>query len=58
MKIMICRQIDKLGRLIIPADLRKQYGLKPGSKVFFSAYRDGILIRSVDCIYNEDNKKK
>ena len=58
MNIKICRQLDKLGRLVIPADLRKQYGLIPGGKVWFSAYDEGILIHSEDCIYNNDDNKK
>lgn len=58
MKIKICRQIDKLGRLVIPADLRREYGLKPSAKVCFSAYDDGILIHSEDCIYNNDDSNE
>ncbi len=57
MEIKICRQIDELGRLVIPADLRNQYGLKPGDKVCFTALDDGILIHSENYIYNDDNKK-
>ena len=44
MKIKICRKIDKLGRLVIPIDLRKQYGFKPGDKVWFTVYDNGILV--------------
>ncbi len=55
MEIKICRQIDELGRLVIPADLRKQYGLSSGSKVWFTAYDNGILIHSEDCIYRNSN---
>ena len=52
MKIQICRQIDKLGRLVIPKDLREQYGLKPGDRVWFSAHDDGILIHSENGRYH------
>ncbi|MBQ9806869.1 MAG: AbrB/MazE/SpoVT family DNA-binding domain-containing protein [Clostridia bacterium] len=58
MKFEICRQIDELGRVVIPGDLRRQYGLKPGGKVWFSAYDDGILIHSEDYTYNNDDNKK
>ena len=58
MKIEICRQIDKLGRLVIPADLRKQYELKLGDKVWFTAYDNGILIHSENYIYNSENNKE
>ncbi|MBO5269256.1 MAG: AbrB/MazE/SpoVT family DNA-binding domain-containing protein [Clostridia bacterium] len=50
MKIKMCREIDEAGRIVIPADLRRQYGLKGGSKVLFTAYDDGILIHSEDYI--------
>ena len=58
MNIKICRQIDELGRLVIPVDLRKQYGLKPGDKVWFTTYDDGILIHSEDYIYKNDETKE
>ena len=54
MGIKICRQIDELGRLVIPKDLREQYGLKPGDKVWFTAYDNGILIHSEDYIYHNE----
>ena len=54
MGIKICRQIDELGRLVIPKDLREQYGLKPGDKVWFTAYDNGILIHSEDYTYNNE----
>ena len=56
MGIKICRQIDELGRLVIPKDLREQYGLKPGDKVWFTAYDNGILIHSEDMMYNDEPK--
>lgn len=58
MNIMICRQIDELGRLVIPVDLRRQYGLKPGDKVCFTACDDGILIHSEDYNYKNDETKE
>ena len=58
MKINICRKIDELGRLVIPADLRSQYGLKPGDKVCFTVYDNGILIHSEDFIYNGYKNEK
>ena len=48
MGIKICRQIDNLGRLVIPVDLRKQFGLQAGDKVWFSAQDSGILIQTVE----------
>ena len=59
MAIQICRKIDELGRIVIPMDLRKQYGLKPGDEIWFTAYDDGILIHSESMVYNveKDNEK-
>lgn len=57
MKTKICRQIDEHGRLVIPTDLRRQYGLKPGDSICFSACDSGILIHSEDCMKNDDDKK-
>lgn len=58
MKSETFTQIDELGRLEIPADLRKQYGLKPGSKICFTAYDNGILIHSEDYSYNNDGNEE
>jgi len=58
MKIKIIRQLDELGRLVIPADLRRHYRLKPGDKVCFTACDDGILIQSEEQICNNDNNKE
>lgn len=41
----IYKQIDKLGRLLIPIDLRKAYGFKEGDIVYLKAQDDGILLR-------------
>lgn len=54
MKIKICRQIDALGRLVIPVDLRKQYGIKPGDKIWFAVHDCGILIYLEERSYNND----
>ena len=56
MAFKISRQIDELGRLVIPIDIRKQYGFKPGDMVWFTAYDDGILIHSENMRYNDDKQ--
>ncbi len=33
----VIREIDKLGRVVIPSDLRKTYGLKPNDKLIIEA---------------------
>ena len=54
MKNKIFRQIDELGRLIIPLDLRKEYGLKPGDTVCFTPCENGFFIHSEACAPTED----
>ncbi len=51
MKKEIFKQIDKLGRIVLPAELRKIYGFKPGDKVYFCTQDDGILIHSEGYVY-------
>lgn len=58
MEIKISRQIDELGRLIIPADFREQYGLNPGKIVSFIKRKDGILIRLEDSNNRNDNSEE
>ena len=43
--VEIYKQIDKLGRLLIPIDLRKAYGFKEGDIVYLKPQDDGILLR-------------
>ena len=38
------RKVDKLGRIVIPKDLRERYALN--NKVEIIATKDGILIKS------------
>ena len=58
MKNKIKRQIDELGRLVIPVELRKQYGLKTGDAVCFTASENGILFHKEDMTYKYDGNKK
>ena len=54
MRIKIMRQIDELGRIVIPKDLRDQYGIKPGDQLFFDAYDNGILIHTENYRYRDE----
>ncbi len=36
--------VSQKGGIVIPADLRKKYGIKPGSKVSFFGLEEGIQI--------------
>ena len=42
-KIGILKEFDKLGRIVIPKELRTRYGLD--DKVEIIATKDGVLIR-------------
>ena len=36
------------GRVVLPAELRKEYGIKDGAEVIFSRTEHGIEIRTLD----------
>ena len=58
MAITIIRQIDTIGRIVIPKDLREQYGIKPGEKLYFEAYDNGILIHREGYAYRDDEQNE
>ena len=39
------RRIDKRGRVVIPAELRRKLGLTPRAKVMIQLRRDGFVVR-------------
>jgi len=39
--------VTSKGQLVVPAKLRKKYGIKPGTKVFFVERGDEILFQPV-----------
>lgn len=43
-KVGIVKDIDKLGRVVIPKELRERFGLK--ESVEMSATKDGIILKS------------
>ena len=47
-KIGIIKEIDKLGRIVIPKELRERYGFDKTVEIV--AVTDGILIKSQDYI--------
>ena len=42
---MITRPIDRLGRLLLPEDLREELGIKPGAEVTISIDGNGLLVK-------------
>ncbi len=47
------RPVDTLGRLVIPCDLREQYGFFPNEKVLLIPQEDGVMIKP----YKEDKQE-
>ena len=43
-KIGIIKEFDKLGRIVIPKDLRQRYGMN--NKIEIVAIKEGLLIRN------------
>ncbi|MBQ7363154.1 MAG: AbrB/MazE/SpoVT family DNA-binding domain-containing protein [Clostridia bacterium] len=43
------RKVDKLGRIVIPRELRKKYGLNEGTAVEFQDSGFGVTIRAQNC---------
>ncbi len=41
---MVERVVDRLGRIVIPKDMRKIYGIDIGTKVVFTATEKGVII--------------
>ena len=47
-KIGVVKEIDKLGRIVIPKDFRERYGLQ--KEVEIIATVDGVLIKSAEYV--------
>ena len=45
MKIKIIRQIDKLGRIVIPKDIRKTFDLINGDNIYITVDNDSIILK-------------
>lgn len=48
------KEIDKLGRIVVPMDLRRCYGLE--NRVELVATKDGILIKNIEYVLVSKNK--
>ena len=44
----IMRKVDRLGRIVVPKELRKKYGLIEGASIEFLDIGDGITIKPSD----------
>ena len=50
------KEIDKLGRIVVPMDLRRRYGLE--NRVELVATKDGILIKNIEYVLVSKNKAR
>ena len=55
-KIGIVKEFDKLGRIVIPKELRERYGLTQTVEIV--ATKDGILLKSQDYVLVEKKKQE
>ena len=53
-KIGVIKEFDKLGRLVIPKELRERYGLY--DIVEIRATKDGVLLKNPEYILVKNNK--
>ena len=54
-KIGILKEFDKLGRIVIPKELRERYGLSGTVEII--ATEEGILIKSPDFFLKSRNEQ-
>lgn len=55
MKLEVIRQMDKLGRICIPKDFRKTFGITEDTHLFIAATEDGILLKPLKMEKYVDN---
>ncbi|MBQ8416433.1 MAG: AbrB/MazE/SpoVT family DNA-binding domain-containing protein [Clostridia bacterium] len=54
MYFAIKRCVDKLGRIVLPKDMRNHYGIKTGDALEIVATENGILLK----IHSESSRKE
>ena len=53
-KIGTIKEVDKLGRIVIPKDLRKRYGIT--TEVEIITTKEGLILRSPDYVLIKKEK--
>ncbi len=56
MKLEVIRQVDKLGRICIPIDFRKSFGVDEDSEILVTVTDEGILLKKKEL--NEKNESR
>jgi AbrB family transcriptional regulator, transcriptional pleiotropic regulator of transition state genes len=49
----VARKVDQLGRVVLPAEVRRQFGINPGDLIEIAVDSDAILLTKVEerCIF-------
>ncbi len=49
----VARKVDQLGRVVLPAEVRRQFGISPGDLIEIAVDSDAILLVKVEdrCIF-------
>ena len=49
----VARKVDQLGRVVLPAEVRRQFGISPGDLIEIAVDSDAILLTKVEdrCIF-------
>jgi transcriptional pleiotropic regulator of transition state genes len=52
-EVGIARRVDDLGRIVLPAELRRLFGIGPGDAIDIAVDGDAIVLRKVDraCVF-------
>ena len=52
-EVGIARRVDDLGRIVLPAELRRLFGIAPGDAIDIAVDGDAIVLRKVDraCVF-------
>lgn len=51
----IARKVDELGRIVLPVEMRRLFGIRPGDEMEISVDGGGIQLRKVEvrCVFCE-----
>lgn len=53
----IVRRIDDLGRVVIPKEIRRNFGIREGDPLEISTSKEGIMLRRYDAFNQSDFEK-
>jgi transcriptional pleiotropic regulator of transition state genes len=52
----VARKVDQLGRVVLPAEVRRRFGIRPGDMIEIAVDTDAILLTKVEdrCVFCAD----